>query len=503
MGVSNGIVDSIIQNRVNMKSGLEGFLSLFGSGNWRFRMVVLVVAFLLYGVYLYCAWAGYPNPFVDEAFFVPPALSFSQSYSFFSIHLDPSRALHWMPVGYAVLCGLFMKLSGVAGFWGARLFSSVAYGLALLMLTLIGKRFNKAQVLALHMPFLTLPLLTLARLGRMEALFLLLVLISMLFMLRRRMVAAVAVSLLSGLVHPNGAYVLAGCLVLLLVQLRGEGVRQTFASWRKDMPLLIIALGCGLAYLAYELMSYQYFLVDMSYQFKRKARGVNLFSMLSVFSMASMAAAGVLIRYAYTWERAVLVVFGAGLMLMRVIGQEIWYSPGYIVGLTLIVVAALGALPLRASAVPTSRASQGWLALLGVASLGVVFVFSSFVQGWHGGRIDTLGSGSQAVDDARLVESVVQKLRGMNAGDEHGSFSCMPFQECLLLMKPATEAGLLVRLNNPVTAPPIGKNCVWISRANAAPSTDAELRLDSGPIKHIDIRPCGPSWESVERSLAN
>jgi len=486
-----------------MKSGLDGFLSLFGPGNWRFRMAVLVAAFLLYGVYLYCAWIGYPNPFVDEAFFVPPALSFSQSYSFFSVHLDPNRALHWMPVGYAVLCGLFMKWSGVAGFWGARLFSSVAFGFALLILPLIGKKFNKAQILALHMPFLTLPLLTLARLGRMEALFLLMVLISMLFMLRRRMVAAVAVSMLSGLVHPNGAYVLAGCLMLLLVQIRGEGVRLTFASWRKDMPLFVIALGCVLAYLAYELLSYQYFLMDMSYQFKRKARGVNLFSSLNVFSMAVMAAGGLLLRHAYTWERAVLVVFGAGLMLMRFIGQEIWYSPGYIVGLALIFVAALGAWPARVSVVPSSRASQGLLALLGVASLGIVFVLSSFVQGWHGGRIDAFGSGSQALDDARLVESVVQKLASMNTGDGQGSFSCIPFQECLLLLKPAAEAGLLVRLNNAVTAPPIGKNCVWISRANAAPSTDAETRLDSGPIKHIDIRPCGSSWDSVTSTLAN
>jgi hypothetical protein len=486
-----------------MKSGLDGFLSLFGPGNWRFRMAVLVAAFLLYGVYLYCAWIGYPNPFVDEAFFVPPALSFSQSYSFFSVHLDPNRALHWMPVGYAVLCGLFMKWSGVAGFWGARLFSSVAFGFALLILPLIGKKFNKAQVLALQMPFLTLPLLTLARLGRMEALFLLLVLISMLFMLRRRMVAAVAVSMLSGLVHPNGAYVLAGCLMLLLVQIRGEGVRLTFASWRKDMPLFVIALGCVLAYLAYELLSYQYFLMDMSYQFKRKARGVNLFSSLNVFSMAVMAAGGLLLRHAYTWERAVLVVFGAGLMLMRFIGQEIWYSPGYIVGLALIFVAALGAWPARVSVVPSSRASQGLLALLGVASLGIVFVLSSFVQGWHGGRIDAFGSGSQALDDARLVESVVQKLASMNTGDGQGSFSCIPFQECLLLLKPAAEAGLLVRLNNAVTAPPIGKNCVWISRANAASSTDAELRLDSGPIKHIDIRPCGPSWDNAAGPLSN
>ena len=473
-----------------MKFLLNQFSALLGVCDGRFRATVLAAALFFYGVFLYFAWMDYPNPYVDEAFFVPPAQAFSQSYGFFSSNLDPHRALHWMPFGYAVLCGLFMKLSGVAGIWGARLFSTVVFGLALLLLAVIGKKLNKLQLLLLYAPFLTMPMLTLARLGRMEALFLLLVLTSLWLMLSMRLIAALAVALLSGLVHPNGAYVLLGCSALVLAQVRTLGWRSAFALARRDMPVLVLALVCVLTYAIYELSAYQDFVMDMSYQFKRKARGLNLFSPLNMFSFAVIVAGGAWALFSYTWERAVFVAFGVGLILARVAGQEIWYSPGYIVGLTMMLVAVLPE-PMAS----TSTWRPGWMAVLVAASLGAVFTFSTFVLGWHGGRIYAVKRDAGVPDDAKQAEAIVRQLLVRKNGSERpSSVSCIPFYECLLLVNPAAQAGLHVRLRNPVTAPPIGEDCVFVSRATPAQSTGDEIHLNPGRIVSFEIRPCGLTW---------
>lgn len=467
--------------------------------NARFRRAVMLMALLLYAAFLWRAWFDFPNPYADEAFFVPPAQTFAREFSFYSPSLDPHRALHWMPVGYAVLCGFFMKVSGVAGLWGARLFSTVAFGLILLVLSMVGRRFNRLQFLALYVPFLTLPLLTLSRLARMEALFLLVALVSLWFMLRKRHVASCAFALMSGLIHPNGIYILLAASLFVAPLLYRSGSRSSFKVARSEWLLLALAVAAVVGYGLYESVSYTSFVTDMGYQFQRKARGLSLMAPLTMLSLAAIVMGGVVAVRSGVREKAVLVAWGAALILSRLIGQELWYSPGYIVGLTLIAVALIPAIGTPADQVEwgragaVSRASSKALITTSVfAGMAGVFVMSVLVMGWHGGRIHLRAP--KLPDNVEQTQAIVQSLARLRTQPGVQEVSCVPFEECMLLLEPAAKAGFLVRLNNPLTNPPIGRDCIWVSRANREISSGTEVRLTAGRITKYAIRPCGAVW---------
>lgn len=483
---------------------------LMVTANVRFRRVVMAMALMLYGVFLWLAWFDFPNPYADEAFFVPPAQTFASDFNFNSPSLDPHRALHWMPVGYAVLCGVFMKASGVAGLWGARLFSTVAFGLILWVLSRVGQRFNRFQYLALYVPFLTLPLLTLSRLGRMESLFLLVVLVSLWFMLRKRVVAACALTLMSCLIHPNGLYILLACLVLMVTQRRVSGQASgrraaIHVAW-SEWLLLALALATVGGYGLYEYLSIDSFLADMRYQFQRKARAPVLTAPLTWLSLVAVAVGALMSWLSPHREKLILTAWGSALILSRLIGQELWYSPGYIVGLTLILVALVQATATERTlfkvkghaATPSGRSpirAQALIATGVAAVMGGVFVLSAMVMGWHGGRIPLSTSGLP--DNADQAQAIVARLRMLKAQTGASEVSCVPFEECMLLLDHAAEAGIVVRLNNPLTHPPIGRDCIWVYRANRVSSSDVDVRLDAGRITNFAIRPCGEGWPDV------
>mgnify|MGYP000893373812 FL=1 len=479
--------------------------SLLAPADRPFRCGVVLTSLLLYAFFLWRAWFDYPNPYVDEAFFVPPAQAFAQAFTLFSPSLDPQRALHWMPPGYAVLCGLFMKATGISGLWGARLFSTVAFGLILLVLAGIGRRFNRLQFVVLYAPFLTLPLLTLSRIARMEAPFLLLVLLSAWFLLRQRPVAAIALAVLSGLVHPNGAYVLLAVLSLAVWQ----GFEARPAAARRingaDVAWVALALVAGAAYVWYEWQSYSSFVADMGYQLQRKARGIAWTAPLTLVSLGAMAAGAWAALRLGAHEKRVLVAIGSSLIVSRLLGQELWYSPGYILGFTLIVLAMLPAggadanpdVRLRRDAFADSNsASQVRVGMrlltAAVVALSGLFVASTLVLGWHGGRIHLKADPLDG--NVEQTDSVLRRLVQLKNESELREVSCVPHEACLLWLEAATQAGLLVRFDNPLTHPPVGQECVWVVRANHERTTDADVRLTAGRIQRIDIKPCGSDW---------
>ncbi|HEX5311743.1 hypothetical protein [Aquabacterium sp.] len=475
--------------------------SLLAPADLPFRCGVALTSLLLYAFFLWRAWFDYPNPYVDEAFFVPPAQAFAQAFTLFSPSLDPQRALHWMPPGYAVLCGLFMKATGISGLWGARLFSTVAFGLILLVLAGIGRRFNRLQFVVLYAPFLTLPLLTLSRIARMEAPYLLLALLSAWFLLRQRPVAAIALAVLSGLVHPNGAYVLLAVLSLAVWQ----GFEARPAAARRingaDVAWVALALVAGAAYVWYEWQSYSSFVADMGYQLQRKARGIAWTAPLTLVSLGAMAAGAWAALRLGAHEKRVLVAIGSSLIVSRLLGQELWYSPGYILGFTWIVLALLPA------AGPETRLSQDALAdsnsvsqvrsgrvglMAAAVGLSGLFAASTLVLGWHGGRIHL--KDAPLAGNVEQTDSVLRRLIQLKNESGLREVSCVPHEACLLWLEAATQAGLLVRFDNPLTHPPVGQECVWVVRANHERTTDADVRLTAGRIQRIDIKPCGSDW---------
>ncbi len=470
----------------------------------------LLVALILYGWFLWCAWFTYPNPYVDEAFFVPPALAFADRLDLHAPSLDPFRALHWMPVGHAVIAGLFVKLSGVSGLWGMRLFSSVAYGLALLVLGQASRQLSRLQALLVFMPFLMMPALTLSRMARMESLLYLMVLLVLWALLQRRLGLAIGMAVLSLLVHPNGAFAGLSVVACLLCLWRLVGFVSVWRTVWRDWLWLLVAFALLGGYALYELHHYDDFLADMGYQFARKARGFDWARPLNALSLLLICGSVWAAWVSGRWSRFVLAAWGAGLMLSRLVGQEIWYSPGYTIGAMAVVASWF---PPRLSTecatpvAPPSGPSRGdriaWLAA--VMGLGAGFFLSVFVSGWHGGRLSLsdmrIGSG---VADQEQVRAIARGLAQRVGLSQRLSVSCVPLAECLVLWDQAESAGFDIRLSNPMTSPPIGEQCVWIRRANAAISTDAEIRLDAGRIINYAIDRCGADWaETVSRSTGS
>lgn len=461
----------------------------------------LLVALILYGWFLWCAWFTYPNPYVDEAFFAPPALAFADHLDLHAPSLDPFRALHWMPVGHAVMAGLFVKLSGVSGLWGVRLFSSIAYGLALLVLGQASRQLSRLQALLVFMPFLMMPALTLSRMARMESLLYLMVLLVLYALLRRRPGVAIGMAVLSLLVHPNGAFAGLSVAACLLYQWRQVGFASVWRTVWQDWPCLLAAFVLLGGYAFYEFRHYDDFLADMGYQFARKARGFDWARPLNALSLLLISASVWAAWVSRRWSRFVLAAWGAGLMLSRLVGQEIWYSPGYTIGAMAVVASWFSPGLSKEHATPPVVSPGGlsrggritWLAA--VVGLGAVFFCSVFVLGWHGGRLSLsdmrIGSG---MADQEQVRAIAQGLAQRVRLPKRVPVSCIPLAECLVLWDQAESVGFDIRLNNPMTAPPVGEQCVWIRRANAAISTDADIRLDAGRIVNYAIDRCGVDW---------
>jgi len=469
-----------------------------------------VVAALLCAAFLALAGSAFPSPFFDEGYFVPPAMAWSQSASFWAPELDPNRALHWMPVGHFVLAGSFVKLisliggsglKGLTGLAGVRLFSSLAFALTLLVLAALTRRLHAVQAWCLLLPFVTLPLLTLARLARMESLFLLVVMLCLWALLRRREGWALGLALLSGLVHPNGVFVCVAVAVCLAHAWRTQGWATVLDRIQRDRwPLALCAL-LAAAYGAYELLHWADFLTDMRFQMARKARH---FDWRSPFNLACL----VLVSASAGWAglrggtaRVALMAIGASLVVCRLVGQETWYTPGCLVGVAMLV-ASWWPLNWPGASSVERRSQPVWLGMarhllpwLGGALLPATFVLSVFVIGWHGARLPWPGAPQAAVlSRAQLAQAVIYDLRQRSGGVAGVGVSCAPWFECVALWGPLREAGFVIRLSNPVTQPAPGQFCVAILRERPVHDADAAAQLYRGGVTGFAIEPCEGQW---------
>lgn len=483
-----------------MRQGIKSYWIDEAASN-AFRALILGVSLLLFGVFLRAAWFDFPNPYVDEAFFVPPALEFARSFSFHSTSLDPHRALHWMPVGHAVLTGLFIKASGVQGLWGARLFSTVAFGAVLCVLAWWARGHNRAQTWLVFLPFVTMPLLTLSRVARMESLFLLAALLCLLALHRRRSGLALGLAAGATLVHPNGALVGVAVVLCLTMDAASRGVRLV----RQDLMRDAVWLGLFLAVVAlhgvYEWRHGADFMNDMGYQFSRKARGFDWSAPLNWASLFGMGLSLVAALRSKHWGRLTMTLWGSALMSCRLVGQEMWYSPGYIVGLAFVLAGWLSSRRPDQSEQPQPSASRAFVSrsMAGVAtlSLGCVFSISVFAMGWQG---VTLSWGDHQAAGGRhnieQAQTIVDALTSRTQGRSGVTVSCIPYEACLALWEPAQEAGFQIRLSNPLTRPPIGELCVVMGRHNVAGSAPHQRRFDSGPITSFEMGAC-PDADSI------
>jgi hypothetical protein len=465
--------------------------------------LMLGLALALYAFFRFLAGAEFPTPVMDEAYFAPPSLAFAQSFDFHAPSLDPQRPLHWMPVGYPLLAGLWVRISGMQGLEGVRMFTTLGFVVLLVSLSRMARRLSPAQAWVMFAACLTVPLMGMSSMSRMEPVFWCFVVWTLWSLLAARPALAMAFALMSGLIHPNGVFLCLAALAGAFSLAGSMGRASWWRATRVDLPVLLVAMALCLAYLTYEWRHWADFSADMQFQLQRKSRAISWRSPLNAGSAVVLVASVGMALWHGSVVRQALVVVGAALMLIRVVGQEIFYSPGYVLGLSMVLAAWLPEPGVQART--SGRLAPFWSLPVGAWTmpvwgglLCVTFAGSVFIQGWHGSKFSwrTEAASALAAPDAQMAERIVaDALPHLSA---HGAreVSCLPWYECMSLWRAAERVGLTVKLYNPVTQPPAADLCVSIDRSNPGPMDERGSNWSRGQIVAYQIESCGVRWAS-------
>lgn len=468
---------------------------------------MLGLSLALYAFFRFLAGTEFPTPVMDEAYFAPPSLAFAQSFDFHAPSLDPQRSLHWMPVGYPLLAGLWVRVSGMEGLEGVRMFTTLGFVAVLVCLSRMARRLSPAQAWMLFAACLTVPLMGMSSMSRMEPVFWCFAVGVLWSLLRERPGQAMSLALMSCLIHPNGVFL---CVAALsgFVHIAASPAR---AAWwpgvRSDLSMLVLAVVLCLMYLMYEWQHWADFVSDMQFQLERKSRGLSWRSPLNVGSLLVIAVSVAMAIWAGSSLKRALVAVGAALMLIRLVGQEIYYSPGYFLGLAMLLAAWLpepGVRSLawdgwaRRLAEVWPQQAHAWLMPVWGGMLCVSFALSVFVQGWHGSKFSLQAAANMglAAPDAMMAERIVSDALKHLPATGPQELSCLPWFECLSLWRAAERAGLTVKLYNPVTQPPAADLCVSIDRAHPGPVVERGSNWSRGPIVSYQVESCGLRWAS-------
>lgn len=185
---------------------------------------------------------GLPPPWEDESVFLWPALSFAQSSTLFSAHINPDRPVFFMLMGYSAVLGTLFKtltFSLEAGRWLSFTWMLGVAGLLAWMVRRIPLHTLAWGLIAWFA--LSQPFVVAGNFVRPEAFCALLVCLAMALGPRRPWIA-LAVLGITPLMHPNGVwFVLAGLFAMGLIQ---PGTMRHFRH------MDVLALGCmGLAWM--------------------------------------------------------------------------------------------------------------------------------------------------------------------------------------------------------------------------------------------------------------
>jgi hypothetical protein len=466
-----------------------------------FWMFGLAVA--LYALFRFIAGAEFPTPVMDEAYFTPPSLAFAQNFDFHAPSLDPQRSLHWMPVGYPVLAGLWVRLSGMDGLEGVRMFTTLGFLAALVALARVARRLSPAQAWMLFAACLTVPLMGMSSMSRMEPVFWFFAVSMLGALLHQRAGWALALSLVSCLIHPNGVFLcLVACIGAAALAMT-EGWSALRSRIKADLPVLVLAVFLCVSYFAYEWRHWADFMVDMEFQLHRKSRSINWRAPLNLGSAVVLCATAAMVIWQGGVVRRSLLLVGAALMLIRLVGQEIFYSPGYMLGLAMVLAAWLPQASEEATAplVPaqgTRPWGGAWVMPVWAGLLCASFAGSVFVQGWHGSKFswqDVQARAKVGSDAATAERIVAEALKHLPAAGPR-ELSCLPWYECMSLWRAADRAGVTVKLYNPVTQPPSADVCVNIDRARPGPTDERGSNWSRGRIVGYQVESCGMRWAS-------
>lgn len=286
----------------------------------------------------------FPIPWNDETAFISQAFEFSRTGSFYVYGLNSDRVVMWMPPGFMLLLASIYKVFGYS-FEISRWVSCVLYlgcgGIAFLILrkSLQGGALYLGAILML-IAFLSPYSLAISNIARMESLYSLLFLFSLLAALSGRYAMGLALVLFSAVVHFNAVYFLLPYAVLVCWKiLRREEL--VIGPW--ELLALVFSLSAVAGYGLYVVKNIHGFWQDMQFQFAYKLGSEVMGGMSGrVFLLLLLAIPFFqLILHRRFANEAILTLYGIAFIAMALNGHSMWYYFAYNFGLWLLLIGVL------------------------------------------------------------------------------------------------------------------------------------------------------------------
>jgi len=317
-----------------------------------------------------------PHPWPDESAFVWPAIAFQEENTFLAPQVNPERPLMWMPPGYYAVVGLLLKVTGfsfVKVRWISWAFSVVAY-LALLYFFKDRKTWY-AYLVLISLTFLNVFFLVMGNVARMESLLVSVVLVGFLFLQCSRPWEGLSILAGSVLIHPNGLFFCALAGLWSIWKFKFTWPKPCLSAKFLICGVLVLVIGYGV----YVLGNWNGFMTDMKWQYASKTGHDFSELWLSARYIAMMLAYLLLFFVAVIFTRDLLlqVLFGMACLLIRLVGNEMWYAVYVSIALLILLCTMLDLIRKLAEKIPATGSKPSkvpqvavYLSVIGMILLG-------------------------------------------------------------------------------------------------------------------------------------
>lgn len=352
----------------------------------------------------------FPIPWNDETAFTSQAFEFSRTGSFYVYGLNSERVVMWMPPGYMLLLAGVYKVCGYSfeiSRWVSTLLylGSLGVGLAIIRTTLTGWRHMLALVL-MSVAFLSPYSLAIANIARMEGLYTLIFLLSLLAALRGKYALGLALVLLGATVHYNAVYFLLPYGVLVLWKILR---REALSIGPGELLALVIAALALAGYGLFVIKHIDGFWQDMQFQFAYKLgspvmggrEGWTLLGLLLLIPCLQ------LIVHRRLGTEALLSLYGVAFIAMTLNGHNMWYYFAYNFGFWLLLLGVLAS--------TASLSKVWWRVACALIASGLLYQLGHYATR-NTGEFDPLKPRLSMLSRDFLPASEIDKVRAFITG---------------------------------------------------------------------------------------
>jgi hypothetical protein len=308
---------------------------------------VICASYLLLLIIL-CYFAGFkfPVPWDDEAFFLLQAYSFAKTNSLLSPYLSPERVVMWIPPGYLILMGMIFKLTAFSlrsARFVSLLFTFLSFTFVVKIIDVLkGNTFLK---LAMFLFFLHPTFIAMANVGRQEAVYFALAIMSLYLLLSGRHLSALSVAAFSGLFHFNGIYVTVLSLIVIAVSCvknRGHIEKYITSQCRKmDLLIFTVTVLAWCAYAALAISNFNSLINDMTFQFAIKLSYPSfLKSYRSIGFLFFFCLILAYSLYRQRYDLATISGFSLACYILNGVGHMMWYGVFFVLAFSFSFIAS-------------------------------------------------------------------------------------------------------------------------------------------------------------------